>query len=250
MFYARTIGWFFSTLRDAVARVLIAIGVRPNLLTIIGCIVTCSAGIVLASGHLFAGAVILFFASSFDMLDGAVAKLGKAATKFGGVLDSCLDRLSDGVLFGGLIVYFARIGRIDCVIMSCLAMTGALTTSYVRARAENVIESCKVGFWERPERIVLIMLSLVFNRIPVAIYELGVLSNLTALHRIVHTYEVLYPPAEYDTEPSFFKRIENAIYDIIFWKYDRFTWQYDIAVTCVVVFTYLGGVFWSGGRLP
>jgi len=238
MLYAQTIGRFVAGRRDALARRLVQFRVTPNAITVTGCVISCAAGALLAAGRFRTGALVLVLAGACDMLDGAVAKAMQHTTKFGGVLDSSLDRISDGAIFTGLVVHYARLPRYDCVVVGCLALIGAFCTSYVRARAENVIEKCDVGFWERGERVVYIILALLFSRVPTALYVLAVCGNMTALHRLVHTREqIAGPPGEEHARRPL--RLERAIYNVMFWKYDRFTWQYDAAVSAVILFTLL-----------
>ena len=164
-------------------------GIHPNILTLIGLLFNGVAAWILAGGEfLYAGFVILG-AAVFDLIDGAVARNANKVTRFGGFLDSVMDRYSDMILLTGLLVYYARTDRFSFVVLTAVAMMGSVLVSYSRARSENVIPACKVGFLERPERIVLLIIGSLFNRMAAVLWVIAVLSNLTVIHRIVHTWK-------------------------------------------------------------
>ena len=133
-------------------------GINPNLLTFFGLLVNCWAAVMFALGKFRSGAMIIFFAAFLDMLDGQVARREKRVTAFGAFFDSTLDRYSDMALYMGLLVYYAQAGRGSYVILAAVATAGSVMVSYSRARAESLIPLCKVGFMERPERMVLLIL--------------------------------------------------------------------------------------------
>jgi CDP-diacylglycerol--glycerol-3-phosphate 3-phosphatidyltransferase len=116
-----------------------------------------------------------------------VARLEGRVTPFGGFYDSVMDRYSDLCLLIGLLIYYGRINRFLYVSLVAVAMIGSVMVSYSRARAENVIPSCKVGFLERPERVVLIIIGALFDRMAPVIWLIAVLSNVTVIHRILYT---------------------------------------------------------------
>jgi CDP-diacylglycerol--glycerol-3-phosphate 3-phosphatidyltransferase len=139
---------------------------------------------------LYAGLVIIG-AGIFDMVDGRVARLTDQVTVFGAFFDSVIDRYSDVVLFFGLVVFYARGNRLLYVFLAAFVMATSLMVSYTRARAEALIGSCKVGFMERPERIVLIILGALFERwgaMAPVLWILAVISTITVVHRISYTY--------------------------------------------------------------
>ncbi|NOZ19935.1 MAG: CDP-alcohol phosphatidyltransferase family protein [Planctomycetes bacterium] len=241
MIFAQTIGRLFIRWRDAIARGLSHLGIHPNILTAVGCIFTVLAGAAIAYSTRQTAFAFLVLAGAMDMLDGAVAKVGDMKTPFGGVFDSSVDRFSDGALFTGIMVYFSLAGETGHVFATALAMIGAFATSYVRARAECIVDECKVGFWERAERIVLIMIALMSKHLAACMWMLAVLSNWTAIHRIYYTWTKLAEkPEEKEEEPGLpLHRIEAALYDVIFWKYDRWTWQYDVGVVVSIAFLLL-----------
>jgi CDP-diacylglycerol--glycerol-3-phosphate 3-phosphatidyltransferase len=128
-------------------------------------------------------------AGLFDMVDGRVARATSQVTRFGGFFDSVVDRYSDLALFMGLLVYYARINRFGYIVLTAIVMTGSVMVSYTRARAENAIPKCKVGFLERPERIVLIILGALFYRMAPVLWVIAILSNLTVIHRMIYTWQ-------------------------------------------------------------
>jgi CDP-diacylglycerol--glycerol-3-phosphate 3-phosphatidyltransferase len=139
---------------------------------------------------LYAGLVIIG-AGIFDMVDGRVARQTNQVTVYGAFFDSVIDRYSDVVLFFGLLVYYARGNRFFYVVLAAFVMITSLMVSYTRARAEALIGSCKVGFMERPERIVLIIIGALFNKwgaMAPVLWVLAVLSTVTVIHRISYTY--------------------------------------------------------------
>jgi len=134
------------------------------------------------------GGLVALAASVFDMLDGRVARLRGRDTKYGAFLDSTMDRYSDMVLYMGLLILYARVDRTPQMVLVWVAAFGSFMTSYARARAESLIPRCNVGLLERPERIVLIILGAVTNRMVAVLWVIAVLSNVTALQRVVYTY--------------------------------------------------------------
>src|SRR5688572_8365125 len=135
-----------------------------------------------------AGGFVALAASIFDMLDGRVARLRGRETKFGAFLDSTMDRYSDMLLYLGLMLLYARLDKTPHMVLVWVAAFGSFMTSYARARAESLIPRCTVGLLERPERIVLIVVGALANRMTAVLWIIALLSNLTALQRIVYTY--------------------------------------------------------------
>jgi CDP-diacylglycerol--glycerol-3-phosphate 3-phosphatidyltransferase len=170
--------------------------ISPNALTFIGLVINVIAalffGFASADNNqprffLYAGLVIIG-AGIFDMVDGRVARATNKVTLFGAFFDSVIDRYSDVAIFFGLLVYYARANRFFYVVLVAFVMTTSVMVSYTRARAESLIPSCKVGFMERPERIVLVIIGALFNRMAPVLWILAVLSTVTVIHRIRYTY--------------------------------------------------------------
>src|ERR1700687_3907322 len=170
--------------------------ISPNALTFIGLLINVVAGILFGYARpenqrrmfLYAGLVIIG-AGIFDMVDGRVARATNQVTQFGGFFDSIIDRYSDVALFFGLLVYYARANRFFYVVMVALVMISSVMVSYARARAESLIPSCKVGFMERPERLVLLILGGTFDRMAPALWVISLVSTITVIHRIVYTWQ-------------------------------------------------------------
>src|SRR5918994_2777764 len=165
--------------------------IHPNVLTFVGVLINIAAAWALALGKFMAAGVIMIVADIFYFIDGKVAVQLKAVSAFGGFWDSVIDRFSDISLFIGLIYLYSRMGRTDYVMITALAMMFAIMTSYTRARAESIIPKCKVGFMERPERIVLFMIGAFMNRVAAVLWVMLVLSIFTVADRIILTWREL-----------------------------------------------------------
>ena len=169
----------------------VALRIHPNILTFVGVLINVAAACALGLGRFVTAGVIMVVANIFDFIDGKVARELQAVSKFGGFWDSVIDRFSDISLFIGLIFLYSQRGRTDYVMVTALAMMFAIMTSYTRARAESLIRQCKVGFMERPERIVLFMIGAFTNRMAAVMWVIGVLSVFTVADRIIYTYREL-----------------------------------------------------------
>jgi len=186
-----------GVLLHAIVRGLALTRISPNVLTFIGLVINTVAAILFgyANSHnyprmfLYAGLVIIG-AGIFDMVDGRVARATNQVTTFGGFFDSVIDRYSDVALFFGLLVYYARANRFFYLVLTAFVMVSSVLVSYTRARAESLIGSCKVGFMERPERIVLVIIGALFARwgaMAPVLWVLAVFSTTTVIHRIIYT---------------------------------------------------------------
>jgi CDP-diacylglycerol--glycerol-3-phosphate 3-phosphatidyltransferase len=186
-------------LLNAIVRGLALTRISPNVLTFIGLVINIVAAVLFGYANaqnyprlfLYAGLVIIG-AGIFDMVDGRVARATNQVTTFGGFFDSVIDRYSDVALFFGLLVYYARENSFFYLVLVAFVMVSSVMVSYTRARAESLIGSCKVGFMERPERIVLVIIGALFARFgamaPV-LWVLAVFSTVTIIHRIIYTYQ-------------------------------------------------------------
>jgi CDP-diacylglycerol--glycerol-3-phosphate 3-phosphatidyltransferase len=178
------IGTGSKWLLDRIVGALAATGVNPNFLTFLGLVVNFAAAAMFAIGRFRTGALIILFAGFLDMLDGQVARRQNRVTAFGAFYDSTLDRYADMALYMGLLVYYSVSGRTPYV-----ATAGSVMVSYARARAESLIPLCKVGFMERPERLVLLIIGGLFNRMGPVLWVIAVVSTITVIHRIVYTWQ-------------------------------------------------------------
>ncbi len=174
-----------------IIRLCVAVGVHPNVLTLIGVVINAAAGVALAGGWFMLAGWIMLLANIFDFIDGKVADELGLSSKFGGFWDSVMDRFSDLFILTGLIYLYAMLDRPDYVLIAALTLTFSVMTSYTRARAESIIRLCKVGFMERPERIVLFMIGAFTNRMAAVLWVILVLSILTVLDRIYFTWREL-----------------------------------------------------------
>jgi CDP-diacylglycerol--glycerol-3-phosphate 3-phosphatidyltransferase len=175
----------------AIIALCVALRIHPNVLTFVGVLINSWAAYKLARGHFISAGVIMIVANIFDFIDGKVAHESGEVTKFGGFWDSVIDRFSDIGLFIGLIYLYASRHRTDYVMVASFAMMFALMTSYTRARAESLITKCKVGFMERPERIVLFMIGAFTNRMAGVLWVILILSIFSVADRVILTYRVL-----------------------------------------------------------
>jgi CDP-diacylglycerol--glycerol-3-phosphate 3-phosphatidyltransferase len=196
MTWTSAVGKACGTLLHKIVRGLSLTRISPNALTFIGLIINIGAAVLFgyASGDnqprmFFYAGLVIIGAGIFDMVDGRVARATGQVTSFGAFFDSVIDRFSDVALFFGLLVYYARGNRFFYVVLVALVMTGSVMVSYTRARAESLIPKCKVGFMERPERIVLVIIGALFNRMAPVLWIIAVLSHITVIHRILFTFQ-------------------------------------------------------------
>jgi CDP-diacylglycerol--glycerol-3-phosphate 3-phosphatidyltransferase len=179
---------------DQIVWVLSRLRINPNILTFTGVLISFWAAFEFGYGNFFKGGMIIILAGLFDMLDGEVARASRSETRFGAFYDSVIDRYSDIIILQGLMVYYAREQMLNYVVLVGVVVMGAVLTSYTRARAESLIPSCKVGFMERPERIVLLIIGGLSNRMEAVLWILAVLGNWTVFDRIYFTWRELPKP--------------------------------------------------------
>ncbi len=196
---------FHSTLRKwldyvtkPVAKVIAAMGITANMLTIVGLFFGIGAGVCIALGRLKLAGALILVGGTFDLMDGAVARVSKITNPFGALLDSVVDRYSEGAVFVGLAIYFTTRfpapteKKITYLALTCLGLISAFLVSYVRARAEGLKVECKVGLMQRPERIVLISIGVLFwdrsivnvSLLVIALWILVILSHITVFQRV------------------------------------------------------------------
>jgi len=207
----------------------VALGIHPNTLTLIGVLINVGAAVALGLDHFVLAGVIMIVANIFDFIDGKVAHITNTVSRFGAFWDSTWDRVSDIALFLGLIYLYADLRRTDYVMVAPLAMLFSIMTSYARARAESLIEKCKVGFMERPERIVLFMIGAFTDRMAAVLWVILVLSIITVSNRIHYTWIVL------NNRPM----PEGWFARFFFWRDERATIPYDIWVVVILGFVWL-----------
>ena len=225
----------------AIISASVALGIHPNVLTLIGVLINIVAAWALAVDSFVLAGVIMIVANIFDFIDGKVAHITGKQSEFGAFWDSTLDRFSDLALFTGLIWLYAELGRNGYVLIATLALIFSIMTSYARARAECLIDKCKVGFMERPERIVLFMIGAFTDRMAGVLWVILVLSIITVSNRIYYTYLVLNqrPLPSRQGWRGFFSRV-------FFWTDERATLAYDLWVIAILAFVWLTPPDWIG----
>src|SRR6195256_2056078 len=217
--FGASIGRAGQRIIDAMVRWLARGHISPNILTFIGVAINVGSGMLFGFGRFFWAGIVLIVANLFDMLDGQVARLSGRVTSFGGFLDSSLDRLSDMVVFVGLLGFFAGDTQFHSTLNVFLAgagLMGSVMVSYASARAESLISKCDVGFLRRPERVVLFIIGALSthpgstnffaNRMPAVLWVLAVGSYWTFAHLMYHTWyeltRVKIESSEAKTKPA------------------------------------------------
>jgi len=225
----------------AIIALCVALRIHPNTLTLIGVIINVGAAWALGYNRFILAGVIMIVANIFDFIDGKVAHELQLQSKFGAFWDSTLDRFSDLALLTGLIFLYSKLGRSDYVMVAALTLIFSIMTSYARARAESLVEKCKVGFMERPERIVLFMIGAFTNRMAGVLWVILVLSILAVANRIYYTYLVLNgrPMPSKEGAAGVFNRA-------FFWTDERTTIPYDLWVIAILAFVWLTPPDWLG----
>jgi CDP-diacylglycerol--glycerol-3-phosphate 3-phosphatidyltransferase len=189
MTYTRAIGLGANKIIRLIVRGLALSKINPNVLTFLGLVINAVAATFLAMGQFRKAGFIIIFAGLFDMVDGRVARETNQVTRFGAFFDSVLDRYSDLALLIGLLVYYGTIQRPFYVVLTAIVMAASVMISYARSRAENIIPTCKVGFLERPERVVLLIIGALFDRMAPVLWVIAILGNITVIHRMIFTYQ-------------------------------------------------------------
>jgi CDP-diacylglycerol---glycerol-3-phosphate 3-phosphatidyltransferase len=197
--------------------------INPNALTFIGLLINIGCGVLYGYGMFFRAGLLMILANIFDMLDGQVARLRGRVTRFGAFFDSVIDRYSDIIVYVGIMVFYARDTAAHStllVALTGLALVGSVMISYSRARAESLDIACKVGFLERPERVVLLIIGSLtmvgpsgnpfLHKMPQVLWVLAVLSHWTVVHRIYHTWRELRAGDRRAVEAESLKREEAA----------------------------------------
>ena len=200
---SEVIGAACKRIIDVIVRTLVRSRINPNALTFIGLLINIGCAVLFGYGKFFAAGWLLVFANLFDMLDGQVARLRGRVTNFGAFFDSTLDRYSDIIVYVGIMIFYARdtvAHSTLLVALTGLALVGSVMVSYSRARAESLNITCKVGFLERPERVVLLIIGALteigpqnyfLHKMPQVLWVIAALSHWTVVHRIYHTWREL-----------------------------------------------------------
>jgi len=184
---------------EPVVQLLAKMPISPNTITWLGFLLTVGAAALIATGHLLAAGLMVLFAGFFDILDGALARRTNRTTRFGGILDSTLDRLSEAALLLGILVLFLLVEE-QSVLFTLLAKKWSILlvgvtllvsplVSYIRARAEAIGLECQVGLFTRFERVIVLVLGLLLNQVVIALTIIAVFSFVTVGQRLVHVWQ-------------------------------------------------------------
>jgi phosphatidylglycerophosphate synthase len=256
----KSIGLGFVHSRDFLARGLLRLGVSPNHLTIFGFIMTVGASVCYFVGgsHALIGpaeggaptslwplwaAVFLFLASAGDMLDGAVARIGKIKSPVGAVLDSTVDRFSDVSVFIGLGMHFAMIGNLTYTLLAMAALSNSFLISYVKARAEDLIEDCSVGYWLRGERSAGLLIASFCGHLPAVLWLLAVSTAFTVFRRLDYTRQVLTAQASGKPAPLRGPFTDFRRY-LAPWRFPRGSKPYDVVTGLLIGFIFFAPLIW------
>ncbi len=180
-----------SRVEQPIARTLARLGLSPNAITLIGMLGAVAAGILASQGLLLAAGAATLMAGVLDLFDGSVARLTGTKSKFGALLDSTADRVSEAAVLVGLAVYYAGEGSLAGVALSCAAMAGSMMVSYVRARAGALNVDCEVGVFTRPERVAAMGVGLIAGQwagvvLLVVVGATAALTAVTTVQRVLH----------------------------------------------------------------
>ncbi len=256
------IGGAFVRARDRVARRLIALGLTPNHVTLIGFGVTVGAAYCLARGasqqvpyfRFHAGpvgwwpalaAVFLILAGACDMLDGAVARVGKLGTRAGGVLDSSVDRFSDMALYLGCFLHFATItpANLTYQVLAVLALCCGVLISYVKARTENMIADCSVGYWLRGERFAAVLIGCIFGHMPAVLWQMSISCFFTVWRRMSYAYCAVSAADSGRTPPP--RGPAPAWYGALqLWRRPRGSLGYDVVTGTHIAYIIFAPLVW------
>lgn len=263
---SRSVGAAIGAARDALARMLVAAGATPNRITIVGFAFTCGAGYCLARGASSAvpyfnfgrepsswwpvlAAGFLVLAGACDMLDGAVARVGKLHTRAGAVLDSSVDRFSDIAIFVGCLLHFATRAtpNLTYQLLAVFALCNSVLISYVKARAETLVPDCSVGYWLRGERFAAVLIGCSFGHVPAVLWQLAISGFFTVWRRMSYAYRVLQamdggrPLPPRGPAPGLLGRFQ-------LWRHPRGSVAYDLVTGAHVAYIIVLPCFWPALR--
>ena len=174
---------------DPIVGILSKSGITPNALTFINLALNIGAAYVIATGHFIIGGVLVLVAGLFDLLDGALARFTKQTTKFGAILDSTVDRISEAAILCGLLIWYIPQGASIEIVLIFAVLIGSFLVSYIRARAEGLGWQCQVGLFTRAERVIVLAIGLLINQIFIALCVLVVFVFITVVQRLVYLWK-------------------------------------------------------------
>lgn len=189
-FYSENFIKSFRAFFIPISRFLMKLGVTPNAVTYASAVSAITAGVLLATNHIWSALALGFVTGFMDIIDGQLAKEFGGASRFGAVLDSTIDRYAEFFVFVGFAVRYHLLGRDWCVLWCAFAFLGSVMVSYIKSRAESEGFDCKVGKLQRPERLTIMGVGILFRDIgiDVMIIFLALFTQLTALKRLIHVY--------------------------------------------------------------
>ncbi|MDJ0957664.1 MAG: CDP-alcohol phosphatidyltransferase family protein [Arenicellales bacterium] len=176
------------------SRVLTRFHVTPNQVSIAGMLLSVVAAALIVSGRLFMAGLVFLFAGLLDLLDGALAHYQGNSTRFGALLDSTLDRVSEGLILAAITYHFAVLGEPYYAVLTTLALLGSILVSYTRARVESLGATCTIGIATRPERVALLVAGLCADLLTIVIIVLVVATLYTTIQRLKQGADLLSPP--------------------------------------------------------
>lgn len=176
----------FKGVLEGIAKFFIWLGIKPNMITAAGLIGNIAASVLIATGQMFWGGIIAMLVGPLDALDGTMARLLCESSSYGAFIDSVTDRYSEIALFGGLLIFFIETGTWQDALLVFLAVVGSVMVSYVRARAESLDYSAKVGLITRAERYLILIPGIIIGYPRISLWILAILANFTAIQRIWH----------------------------------------------------------------
>lgn len=188
----------FSKALNSVAGFLNGLGIKPNAITITGLIGNIGAGVLISLGYLTWGGLLATLSAPLDALDGVMARLRGEDGYYGAFIDSVTDRYSEIAIYGGLLVYFYRNGTWQDALLVFFAALGSVMVSYVRARAESLGYSVKIGLLTRVERYIVLLPGLLAQRPSISLWILAILTHFTALQRFWYVHRQAYKKFEQD----------------------------------------------------
>lgn len=215
-----------KNLKNNLALVLHRLGVSADAVTYLGLLIAFAAAWQVYLGNFFAAGVLLLFSGALDLMDGAVARVSQKAGYFGGILDSTLDRYGDAAVLGAAIIFCAGIDSPLYAFLALSALIGSFAVSYVRARSECEIDSCRVGFWERGERLVVLAAALLFDNLTMGLWVLGTVTHFSVLYRLY-----------YSSAPEAVSRLAGAGSPLVRFLLDtrRRSWYYVIKLAILTI---------------
>ena len=178
-----------SRITNPIVTVLGKSRLKPNTLTYIELAISLGAAYAIGIGYFLVGGALVLLSGLFDLLDGALARFTKQSTKFGAILDSTIDRLSEAAIFCGLLVcYMPKVATLEIVLIFA-ALVGSFLVSYIRARAEGLGLECRVGLFTRAERVIVLAVGLLVNQVFIALWILVVFVYITVAQRLLYLHE-------------------------------------------------------------